>query len=112
MITEREIEIIPNKVYTVIELYECNGVETKVTLFSSFKQAKDYMESCISREEKDSWIQTMINSENLKNLETLSSLEHEEKYYHAYNGYNFYATTIWIEEKQINLIDLTDSKEN
>ena len=89
------------KVYEIIELYEFDGVEIETTIFNTMKKAKEKFEQIIKREEKTSWIRNMLDGDELNDPLTDSNLEHEETYYYAYDGYNFYATTIYIREKEV-----------
>lgn len=89
------------KIYEVVELYEFDGVEIETTIFDTMEKAKAKFEQIIKKEEETSWIKNMLNGDELNDPLSNSELEHEETYYHAYDGYNFYATTIYIREKEI-----------
>lgn len=89
------------KVYEIIELYEFDGVEIETTIFDTMEKAKVKFEQIIKKEEETSWIKDMLNGDELNDPLNDSKLEHEETYYYAYDGYNFYATTIYIREKEI-----------
>lgn len=82
------------KVYEVIELYEFDGAQVETTIFNSLKKAKKRFNEIVKREETTTWINSLSKRDT-------KEIEKQDIYYHAYDSNNYYATTIYIREKEI-----------
>lgn len=77
------------KVYCVMECYQFDEADIKVTVCDTFEKAREIFEDKVFFVVNNSWI------------DKYSDIIKVDKYFHIYDPNDYYETTIWIVEKEI-----------